>query len=145
MSKEKNAKEKQGEAKPRHVLVGTYKKGQLAKWREELQMAAPSPTGVVTAEDDFIRSRILTVRGVQVMLDRDLATLYGVDAKRLNEQVKRNINRFPENFMFRLSDAETREIVTASNRSRSQIATLNKGRGSNIKYRPFAFTELADE
>ena len=95
--------------------------------------------------DDFIKSRIYTVRGVQVMLDRDLAILYGVPAKRLNEQVKRNNNRFPDSFMFRLSDSETQQVVTACDsqdcRSRSQIATLNKGRGSNIKYRPFAFTE----
>ena len=95
--------------------------------------------------DDFIKSRIFTIRGVQVMLDRDLAILYGVPAKRLNEQVKRNNNRFPDSFMFRLSDSETQQVITACDsqdcRSRSQIATLNKGRGSNIKYRPFAFTE----
>ena len=52
---------------------------------------------------DIIRSRILTIRGVQVMLDRDLAELYGVPTKRLNEQVKRNARRFPNNFMFQLS------------------------------------------
>ena len=65
--------------------------------------------------------------------------------KRLNEQVKRNMIRFPPNFMFALNDEEVREILTsgndAGNRSRSQITTLNKGRGHNIKYRPYAFTE----
>ena len=100
---------------------------------------------IVASNDNFIRSRIFTIRGVQVMLDRDLAMLYGVPVKRLNEQVKRNIKRFPENFMFRLSDAEIQHVFTLSEdpdiRSRSQFATLNKGRGSNIKYLPYAFTE----
>ena len=59
---------------------------------------------------------IYTIRGQQVMLDRDLARLYGVETKRLNEQVRRNIDRFPEDFMFLLSNEEC---------SRSQFATLN--------------------
>ncbi len=67
------------------------------------------------------------------MLDSDLAMLYGVETKRLNEQVKRNLNRFPEDFMFQLTQDE---VV----RSRSQIATLNAQRGQNIKYLPYAFT-----
>ena len=62
--------------------------------------------------DDFIKSRIFTTRGIQVMLDRDLAVLYGVTVKRLNEQVKRNINRFPDSFMFRLSNVEIQQIIT---------------------------------
>lgn len=84
------------------------------------------------AIDDFIRSRILTIRGVQVMLDRDLAMLYGVPAKRVNEQVKRNAERFPEDFMFRLTKEEC---------LRSQIATLNTEQGKHLKYMPYAFTE----
>ena len=101
---------------------------------------------VQTVSDvDSIRTRILTIRGVQVMLDRDLAELYGVPTKRLNEQVKRNMIRFPPNFMFALNDEEVQEIFGSGddvgNRSRSQFATLNKGRGHNIKYRPYAFTE----
>ena len=86
----------------------------------------------LSANDDFIRSRIHTMRGVQVILDRDLAMLYGVDVKRINEQVKRNIERFPEDFMFHLSKDEC---------LRSQIATLNAGRGKHLKYMPYAFTE----
>ena len=81
---------------------------------------------------DSIRSRILTIRGVQVMLDRDLAELYGVEVGQLNRQVKRNLERFPDDFMFQL----TREDC-----SRCQIGILNGGRGSNIKYLPYAFTE----
>ena len=66
---------------------------------------------VPTLEDDSIRSRIFTIRGVQVMLDRDLAELYGVPTKRLNEQVKRNGIRFPANFMFSLTDVEIQEVL----------------------------------
>ena len=65
---------------------------------------------------DAIRSRILTVRGVQVMLDRDLAELYGVPTKRLNEQVKRNAERFPSTFMFHLATDEMQELVANCDR-----------------------------
>jgi hypothetical protein len=82
-----------------------------------------------------IGSVIATVRGHKVILDSDLARLYGVPTKRLNEQVKRNARRFPSDFMLRL----TKEEAEAWQRSRSQFATL--GRGKNIKYLPCAFTE----
>ena len=71
---------------------------------------------VPTMEDDSIRSRILTIRGVQVMLDRDLAELYGVQTKVLNQAVKRNIERFPEEFMFVVSGEEMGELVTNCDR-----------------------------
>lgn len=100
---------------------------------------------VPAMEEDSIRSRILTIRGVQVMLDRDLAELYGVQTKVLNQAVKRNSIRFPANFMFPLNDAEMQGLfikgTNVLNRSRSQIVTLNNGRGHNIKYRPNVFTE----
>ena len=95
----------------------------------------------------YIRSRIFTVRGVQVMLDRDLAELYGVPTKALNQAVKRNIERFPERFMFRMSNEDIAnlrsQIVTASAETslRSQIVTLNKKQGQHLKYMPYAFTE----
>ena len=92
------------------------------------------------------------IRGEKVILDSDLARLYGVTTKRLNEQVKRNRERFPNDFMFRLtareSAASRSQFATSSSqtidpkggaRSRSQIATLK--RGQNIKYLPYAFTE----
>ena len=79
-----------------------------------------------------IEPLIKVIRGQQVMLDRDLATLYGVETKRLNEQVKRNIKRFPEDFMFQLTKDEC---------LRSKIATLNEGRGQHLKYMPYVFTE----
>ncbi len=87
-----------------------------------------------------IESKILTIRNQQIMIDRDLAELYGVETKRLNEQVKRNIERFPEEFCFQLSDSEIESL-------RSQFATLKiqseqtSQRGKHSKYRPYAFTE----
>ena len=71
------------------------------------------------SNSDLIRSRIFTIRGVQVMLDRDLAELYGVATKRLNEQVKRNVERFPSTFMFQLSSNEMRELVANCDRFKS--------------------------
>lgn len=78
-----------------------------------------------------IQSKIFTIRGIQVMLDFDLADLYSVDTKRINEQVKRNIERFPDDFMFRLTLDEF-EIL----RSQSAASNLSKRRNT-----PFAFTQ----
>src|SRR5574344_1802784 len=88
------------------------------------------------AENERIDDKIYTIRGVQVMLDEDLAKLYQVESKRLNEQVKRNIERFPEKFRFQLT-ADEYEIL------RSQIATLrlDKAWGTHRKYLLYAFTE----
>ena len=66
--------------------------------------------------DEFIKSRIFAIRGVQVMLDRDIASFYGVETKRLNEQVRRNAERFPSNFMFPLSPLEMEELVANCDR-----------------------------
>ena len=81
---------------------------------------------------EVIENKILFIRGKKVMIDRNLAELYSVSTKRLNEQVKRNPKRFPEDFMFQLTLEEARV-------SRSQFATLKQGK--NIKYLPYAFTE----
>ena len=81
-----------------------------------------------------IKSKIYTFRGRQVLLDRDLAEMYGVEVKRLNESVKRNIKRFPEDFAFQLNHEELSFL-------RSQIATIKNGRGEHSKYTPFVFTE----
>ena len=88
---------------------------------------------------DNIYNRVYIIRGQQVMLDYDLAEIYGYEVKALNQQVKRNIDRFPEDFMFQLKKEEVPEEY-----SKSQIVTLNeKGdkRGTNIKKMPYAFTE----
>jgi len=82
---------------------------------------------------EIIEQKIYLVRGHKVMLDKDLAVLYAVETRVLNQAVKRNIKRFPADFMFRLSLAETEEL------SRSQFVILK--RGHNIKYLPSAFTE----
>ena len=90
-----------------------------------------------------IERRILFLRGQKVMLDFQLAELYEVETKALNQAVKRNIDRFPEDFMFQLSEAETKEVL------RSQIVTLDTGIRSqtvtaskrNARFLPYAFTE----
>jgi len=94
-----------------------------------------------------IENRIFTIRGVQVMLDSHLSEMYDVDNKRLNEQVKRNIVRFPDSFMFQLTDNEWEflrsQIVTLKTGEtlRSQNATLDDKRGKHRKYLPYVFTE----
>ena len=81
---------------------------------------------------EVIQNKIYLIRGQKVMFDRDLAELYGVLTKNLNKAVRRNLERFPEDFMFQITKEEVE-------RSRFQIGTLN--RGQNIKYLPFVFTE----
>ena len=94
-----------------------------------------------------IEKRIFLLRGQKVLLSTDLAELYGVETKVLVQAVKRNLDRFPDDFMFQLTWEETEnlrsQIVTSNpgspKRSRSQIVTLKRGR--NVKYLPYAFTE----
>lgn len=94
-----------------------------------------------------IQNKIYTIRGLQIMLDKDLAELYQVESKRLNEQVKRNIERFPSNFMFQLTQNEydnlRSQFATSSldDSLRSQFATLENNRGKHTKYLPYVFTE----
>ena len=88
---------------------------------------------------DSICNRVYSIRGQQVMLDYDLAELYGYEVKRLNEQVKRNINRFPGDFMFQLTKTETEEFCShESENLKSQIATSSWGGKRKL---PYAFTE----
>ena len=77
--------------------------------------------------------RILFLRGQRIVLDEDLAAVFGVSTKRLNEQIRRNLARFPEDFLFQLSDQEVSDL-------RSQFATSKEGRGGR-RYKPYAFTE----
>jgi len=83
---------------------------------------------------DRIEKAILLIRGQKVMLDADLAELYGVETRVLVQAVKRNLERFPEDFMFQLNKDDVDFL-------RSQIVTLKKGRGQHSKYLPYAFTE----
>ena len=104
-------------------------------------------------DENMLKSRIYTIRGVKVMLDADLAEIYGYSTKVFNQQVKNNIEKFDEDFRFQLNSEEIEELsrykictlnMESENieSSRSKFLTLNKGsRGSNIKYAPYAFTE----
>jgi hypothetical protein len=87
----------------------------------------------VQVTETFIESKIYLIRGHKVMLDVDLAEMYGVLTKALKQAVRRNIERFPEDFMFELTREEAGELL------RSQFVTLK--RGEHMKYLPFAFTE----
>jgi len=91
------------------------------------------PITKVSVPREIIESKILLVRGKKVMLDRDLARLYRVPTRRLNEQVKRNIDRFPEDFMFQLTKEEFENW-------RSQIAISNSEK-MGLRRKPYAFTE----
>ena len=93
---------------------------------------------IVIVDDKTIQEKIYFIRGQKVMLDSDLAEIYGYETKMFNRQVKRNIEKFEgDDFMFQLTDEEVYEL------SRCHFGTLNngQGRGSNIKYKPYAFTE----
>ena len=88
----------------------------------------------------LVQNLIYEIRGKKVMLDTDLARLYGIETRTLKQAVRRNMDRFPEDFMMEISIDEYNGIISSS---RSQNVTLYKsGRGSNTKYNPFVFTEL---
>jgi hypothetical protein len=87
----------------------------------------------IAVPDEVVVSKIYRIRGLNVMLDRDLAELYGIETRRLKEQVRRNMARFPEDFMFELSKVELEDW-------RSQFATSNS-EVMGLRYPPFAFTE----
>jgi hypothetical protein len=95
-------------------------------------MMKDNQAGLIPVE--HIAQSICILRGQRVLLDSELAVLYDVSTKRFNEQVKRNLARFPADFMFQLSTDE-------ANALRSQFATLKAGRGRHRKYLPYAFTE----
>ena len=112
------------------------------------------PDDLVALPESSIENCILLIRGHKVILDRELARLYGVSTRTLNQAVKRNLNRFPDDFMFQLTPEETaawHETTLARSRSqnvilnepflRSQIVILKNQAGKHIKYRPYAFTE----
>jgi len=95
-----------------------------------------------------LQNRIYEIRGMRVILDKDLALIYDTDTKVLNQSVKRHLDRFPVDFMFQLTNEElesiriqVKDLDPSSMYSRSQFVTLNTTRGSNIKYLPLAFTE----
>ena len=98
----------------------------------------PETTEIAIIDERNIRDKIYEVRGVKVMLDFELAEIYGYETKNFNRQVKNNAERFEgDQFMFQLTNEEVNDL------SRCKNFTLNRGtgRGSNIKYNPHAFTE----
>lgn len=101
---------------------------------------------IATITQETIENQIYTIRGKQVMLDRDLAVLYGVETKVLNQAVKRNLEKFPDDFIFELTKEEFEtlrsQIVTSKNKNnlRSQHVILKEKRGG-LRYLPTAFTE----
>lgn len=120
--------------------------------RAEVPAVADQTVNGLAVND--IRSRIFTIRGVQVILDRDLAALYGVLTKNLNKAVSRNAERFPEDFMFRLTKEESLRFQIGTSKNhwntglngdvgvlRFQTGTLKLGQGQHFKYQPYAFTE----
>lgn len=129
----------------------------MAYWERYLDnvggIMAEEKKEIVIIDETTIKSKIHYIRNQKVMLDSDLAEIYGYSTKRFNEQVKRNIEKFDDDFMFQLTGEEVYELsrchfgtlndVQVYERSRSHFATLNKaqGRGSNIKYKPYVFTE----
>lgn len=96
-------------------------------------MAQNATAAVQVIPVESIERKIYLIRGCKIILDKDLATLYQVPTKRLNEATKRNLERFPEDFMFQLNEDEIGSL-------RSQFATSNVGRGGR-RYLPYAFTE----
>ena len=88
----------------------------------------------IAVAGERIISKIYLIGGLKVMIDRDLAELYGVETKQLKRQVRRNIERFPEDFMFELSEGEFLEW-------RSQFGASNKGDKMGLRYAPYVFTE----
>ena len=83
-----------------------------------------------------IKDLIITVRGVQVLLDSDVAMLYGYETKAINQTAKRNEERFPERYRFQLTKEECEQ-----QRLKSQSVTLNTARGKHVKKLPFAYTD----
>jgi len=98
-------------------------------------MPKATPTARRLAPAQLIERRIYLIRGQRIMLDSDLAELYQVPTKALNQAVRRNAPRFPPDFMFQLAEEEATAL-------RSQFVTLETGRGRHSKYAPLVFTEL---
>lgn len=119
-------------------IPGTPTSERRGKSRKELMNEKP-----IRGNEDALQTLIFTIRGQRVIMDADLAFIYGVPTKRLNEQVRRNADRFPEDFMFQLSEQEVTNLkpqfaTSSSVGIRSQIATASR---RNVRFSPYAFTE----
>ena len=114
--------------------MGARQGAQPIARRSAEPMSVPRTSRASTVAVEDISRAILVLRGHKVLLDAELAALYGVDTRVLLQAVKRNLERFPEDFMMQLTAAEWAAL-------RSQIVTLKRGRGQHRKYLPYAFTE----
>jgi phage regulator Rha-like protein len=114
-----------------HICFGwlAYKKDKIKKKKMN-----PEENNLVSIPSERVISKIFIIRGKKVMVDADLAELYEVEARALNQAVKRNADRFPDDFMFQLTEGEYKIL-------RSQIVILKNGRGQHRKYLPYVFTE----
>lgn len=106
---------------------------EVSNWNRIIIMADKGKRETSLAVIKGIEEKIYLIRGQRIMLDSDLAEVYQVETRVLNQAVKRNLNRFPEDFMFQLTEEETKSLT-------SQIVTSNKGRGGR-RYLPYVFTE----
>jgi ORF6N domain-containing protein len=123
-------------SRSQNVILNVRESGRFRHYLKD--MSTKSISKIQKAEIvslDSIERTIVILRGHRVMLDRDLATLYGVETRTLNQAVKRNLDRFPADFMFRLTPKEAMTDLP----SRSQTVILK--RGENVKYAPYVFTE----
>ena len=122
----------------KHIPHGGRKESVMKEKKTDLSGAATRSLQVdASISPEMVRGRILTIRGVQVLLDRDLAELYGVSTGALNQAVKRNSNRFPDRFMFQLSEDEFQNWKSQIVISNLPEATVRMG----LRKRPFVFTE----
>ena len=115
-----------------YEICGSIEKKEMAMNNENIVHETSTLVQREVFSDEHIRQCIFAIRGVQVMLDRDLAMFYDVSTSRLNEQVKRNVKRFPEHFRFQLTEAELSELIAKCDR----FKTLKHSPSC-----PFAFTE----
>ena len=106
----------------------------LLSIKQNLHLTMAKKNTTLVIPDEVVMNKIYIIRGQKIMLDSDLAELYGVATKVLNQAVKRNIARFPDDFMFELTRDEYNSI-------RSQFVTLESGKGRYSKYNPYVFTE----
>ena len=138
---EKKRKKKEDETK--QVITNCDKSKKVVVSMNQIDDGQQFAVAICDRKDISIESLIHTIRGERVMFDSDLAMLYGVTTSRLNEQVKRNINRFPDDFMFQLTKEEwnaLRSQIATLGDLTSQIATLKNGRGQHRKFLPYVFT-----
>jgi len=119
--------------------TSNVKRNMAKNKNDDLELLPDLPENIFVISEETIRERTYIIRNQKVMLDFDLAEIYGYETKNLNRQVKNNIKKFlGEDFMFELTDEEVEELSRCKNFT---LKDEENGRGKNIKYNPHAFTE----